>query len=122
MMESNLKRLKKADLRPFTVKIIQETYQKRVKWVHFVIGPFVAGWPVMDGVVYEARPEGAVDPRMHLKVKSYALQDVLNLEEVPFYDGSIPAVSYTHLRAHETVLDLVCRLLLEKKNTNTLNT
>ena len=34
--------------------------------------------------------------------------------------GATPAVdcpvSYTHLRAHETVLDLVCRLLLEKKN------
>ena len=30
---------------------------------------------------------------------------------------SIP-VSYTHLRAHETVLDLVCRLLLEKKKEN----
>ena len=29
----------------------------------------------------------------------------------------IEPVSYTHLRAHETVLDLVCRLLLEKKNT-----
>ena len=29
-------------------------------------------------------------------------------------DGS-EAVSYTHLRAHETVLDLVCRLLLDKK-------
>ena len=28
--------------------------------------------------------------------------------------GAIP-VSYTHLRAHETVLDIVCRLLLEKK-------
>ena len=28
----------------------------------------------------------------------------------------LKAVSYTHLRAHETVLDLVCRLLLEKKN------
>ena len=27
----------------------------------------------------------------------------------------IRAVSYTHLRAHETVLDLVCRLLLEKQ-------
>ena len=27
-------------------------------------------------------------------------------------------VSYTHLRAHETVLDLVCRLLLEKKKQN----
>ena len=25
-------------------------------------------------------------------------------------------VSYTHLRAHETRHDLVCRLLLEKKN------
>ena len=25
-------------------------------------------------------------------------------------------VSYTHLRAHETVLDLVCRLLLDKKH------
>src|SRR5664280_2997858 len=29
--------------------------------------------------------------------------------------GVTAAVSYTHLRAHETVLDLVCRLLLEKK-------
>ena len=28
-------------------------------------------------------------------------------------------VSYTHLRAHETVLDLVCRLLLEKKKSDT---
>ena len=27
----------------------------------------------------------------------------------------VDAVSYTHLRAHETVLDLVCRLLLENK-------
>src|SRR5664280_3757565 len=31
-------------------------------------------------------------------------------------------VSYTHLRAHETVLDLVCRLLLEKKKPNTKQT
>ena len=30
--------------------------------------------------------------------------------------GSSLPVSYTHLRAHETVLDLVCRLLLEIKN------
>src|SRR5450756_3180091 len=28
-----------------------------------------------------------------------------------------PPVSYTHLRAHETRHDLVCRLLLEKKKT-----
>ena len=31
--------------------------------------------------------------------------------------NTIVPVSYTHLRAHETVLDLVCRLLLEKKKT-----
>ena len=41
-------------------------------------------------------------------VESYNIQ-VRNI------DGS-ESVSYTHLRAHETVLDLVCRLLLEKKN------
>ena len=33
----------------------------------------------------------------------------------------IEAVSYTHLRAHETVLDLVCRLLLEKKKYTKVN-
>ncbi len=32
------------------------------------------------------------------------------------------SVSYTHLRAHETVLDLVCRLLLEKKKLYKSNT
>ena len=38
----------------------------------------------------------------------------------------VTAVSYTHLRAHETVLDLVCRLLLEKNtydhNSNLIST
>ena len=41
----------------------------------------------------------------------------LNLA-LPSYKEEVVAldtVSYTHLRAHETVLDLVCRLLLEKK-------
>ena len=33
------------------------------------------------------------------------------LRDIPTLD----AVSYTHLRAHETVLDPVCRLLLQKK-------
>src|SRR5450759_954657 len=31
------------------------------------------------------------------------------------FAGGLEAVSYTHLRAHETRHDLVCRLLLEKK-------
>ena len=39
----------------------------------------------------------------------------LAMEKIPAHDPL--AVSYTHLRAHETVLDLVCRLLLEKKKT-----
>ena len=28
---------------------------------------------------------------------------------------NVMSVSYTHLRAHETLMNLVCRLLLEKK-------
>ena len=38
-------------------------------------------------------------------------------QKVAIFDGAMGTspVSYTHLRAHETVLDLVCRLLLEKK-------
>ena len=31
-------------------------------------------------------------------------------------ESKVTAVSYTHLRAHETKANLVCRLLLEKKN------
>ena len=40
----------------------------------------------------------------------------MQMQEVPDYlSRHVGSVSYTHLRAHETVLDLVCRLLLEKK-------
>eukprot|EP00656_Telonema_subtile_P019083 TRINITY_DN20372_c0_g1_i2.p1 TRINITY_DN20372_c0_g1~~TRINITY_DN20372_c0_g1_i2.p1 ORF type:complete len:151 (-),score=28.34 TRINITY_DN20372_c0_g1_i2:19-471(-) len=39
--------------------------------------------------------------------------------QAQFAESETP-VSYTHLRAHETVLDLVCRLLLEKKKKNLL--
>ena len=45
---------------------------------------------------------------------SLSVSPTLNIEQGNFL---IP-VSYTHLRAHETVLDIVCRLLLEKKKTN----
>ena len=41
-----------------------------------------------------------------------------NLGKLRLKEGKMKwayTVSYTHLRAHETVLDLVCRLLLEKK-------
>ena len=35
--------------------------------------------------------------------------------------ATLQPVSYTHLRAPETVLDLVCRLLLEKKKNDRYN-
>src|SRR5450756_2770376 len=38
---------------------------------------------------------------------------------IPMHGCTHIAVSYTHLRAHETRHDLVCRLLLEKKKKKT---
>ena len=54
----------------------------------------------------EAQPEGHVLGHRLVREQGVALE----------------AVSYTHLRAHETVLDLVCRLLLETKKYNTHTT
>ena len=46
----------------------------------------------------------------------------LRIVPLPWASTTAAPVSYTHLRAHETVLDLVCRLLLEKKkNKRTYN-
>ena len=48
-------------------------------------------------------------------------RDYLMLQEDDFVAPPyIDSVSYTHLRAHETVLDLVCRLPLEKKKQSTI--
>ena len=47
---------------------------------------------------------------------STAVNIAQNAAELFAASGSQEAVSYTHLRAHETRHDLVCRLLLEKKN------
>ena len=76
---------------------------------------------------------GTVKPKLGLSPKAYSTiiyeclvggldtsKDDENMNSQPFSrwrDRFMYApVSYTHLRAHETVLDLVCRLLLEKKN------
>ena len=45
-----------------------------------------------------------------LKYKTFSL--LIDLDELELLDTK--TVSYTHLRAHETKANLVCRLLLEK--------
>ena len=61
--------------------------------------PLIAGVFISEGLAIARDPESKVE----------AAAPVL---------AALKAVSYTHLRAHETVLDLVCRLLLEKKKTS----
>ena len=75
----------------------------------------------------QSRSSAASDvyKRQHLDVgkeRPERLLAQLVLEEARQAQGHVGVgagtVSYTHLRAHETVLDLVCRLLLEKKKQN----
>ena len=75
------------------------------------------------------KAKAAAKPKAKVKRKpNAAFMKPMNISELlqPIV-GSKPlprteAVSYTHLRAHETVLDLVCRLLLEKKKQLTPST
>ena len=63
--------------------------------------------------------DGIIDFRSHIAVLLNITPDHLDryAYRMQYYVES-KSVSYTHLRAHETVLDIVCRLLLEKKNKN----
>ena len=77
-------------------------------------GPFDDPWAavtLVDGLAYNLCslvPEN-----------SLASPDVEEPRQMGLHELTGSAVSYTHLRAHETVLDLVCRLLLEKKKKRT---
>src|SRR5450756_3024158 len=52
-------------------------------------------------------------------IRKLAPTDVERLDENQRkQDAAVIPVSYTHLRAHETRHDIVCRLLLEKKKKN----
>ena len=59
-------------------------------------------------------PQDALD-RIHVARAYNSAHQMLLVDEIKRMAKSIDAVSYTHLRAHETREDLVCRLLLEKK-------
>src|SRR5450756_1795157 len=75
---------------------------------------------VHDGVrVFNPRDEGTWYDEVAVKEKfgvpPHQVVDVLALTG-DAVDNIKGAVSYTHLRAHETRHELVCRILLEKKN------
>ena len=78
--------------------------------------------------VYKRQVQPGPGRLMHRQPVTVGLQSPLKQEfRFIFFvrdkaDHVLTAVSYTHLRAHETVLDLVCRLLLEKKKNNMRDT
>ena len=74
-----------------------------------------ARYRALPGQVPGFRQDGrlpGVDPGAHPAGFDHLAQVA---EQAKTADIGAGAVSYTHLRAHETVLDLVCRPLLEKK-------
>src|SRR5664280_2403109 len=82
------------------------------------------GWPGADGVTVPADPSGApptpTASAASLDSGPAVAGDTASPPSNATGAAATPTptpgpVSYTHLRAHETVLDLVCRLLLEKK-------
>ena len=55
----------------------------------------------------------------HLNIYNFTLAKPKEMPDTVWKNKALPnmPVSYTHLRAHETKANLVCRLLLEKKKT-----
>ena len=111
----------------------------RIAWTAFVSPALVLNYfgqgalvlqepSAMDNPLYRMVPQIALLPMILLAGMAtvIASQAVISgafsvtrmafqLKLVPRIPTIHTSVSYTHLRAHETVLDLVCRLLLEKK-------
>ena len=79
-------------------------------WMHIKLRPGTCnGSPI-------SRTEGVT---LYADVKKFNLLKDLKLDYYGDLSGG-GSVSYTHLRAHETGRNLVCRLLLEKKDTSIL--
>ncbi len=66
------------------------------------------------GVVREI----GVDADLGVEVTSHEPFEITEVVDASRKVHGIDAVSYTHPRAHETVLDFVCRPSLEKKKLN----
>eukprot|EP00831_Metopus_contortus_P013300 TRINITY_DN15392_c0_g1_i1.p1 TRINITY_DN15392_c0_g1~~TRINITY_DN15392_c0_g1_i1.p1 ORF type:complete len:134 (-),score=15.68 TRINITY_DN15392_c0_g1_i1:85-486(-) len=81
----------------------------------------------IDSQMRIEQPTRSLELRSHYEDQFYYYQDHQHQNLQPnsiggqfdfIYYCCVYPVSYTHLRAHETSLHLVCRLLLEKKKTN----
>ena len=92
----------------------------------FILSIFVILFVLSITPAYAQHHSGSLSPPIDLDGLQVAVSTTLFPEDFSYGDSkstnlsirffdSETAVSYTHLRAHETVLDLVCRLLLEKK-------
>ena len=75
-----------------------------------------------DGKVFPGTPDAQRDDRKYWPVALIQREEhdgtrryYIGEEDVRIVSGTVETVSYTHLRAHETGRNLVCRLLLEKK-------
>ena len=98
---------------------------KTIKIILLVVFVFVGCKAQQDNIVFKSN--GKID--YHLSNDDVKLLDSIQYRSFHYFinesnpeNGLVKdrsAVSYTHLRAHETVLDLVCRLLLEKKQKKT---
>ena len=65
--------------------------------------------------------KGAQSAPLDTGLRRYDVHPYQPFEGICLTD-TFQTVSYTHLRAHETVLDLVCRLLLEKQQDTIITT
>eukprot|EP00656_Telonema_subtile_P052924 TRINITY_DN750_c0_g1_i2.p1 TRINITY_DN750_c0_g1~~TRINITY_DN750_c0_g1_i2.p1 ORF type:complete len:248 (-),score=32.68 TRINITY_DN750_c0_g1_i2:22-765(-) len=84
-------------------------------WMQVLLG--FASFSVYGGVIHALWWEPFVLPP-HLSTTASKADRIAFVSGFTVM-GTLWTVSYTHLRAHETVLDLVCRLLLEKKKKTT---
>src|SRR5450756_1035337 len=83
----------------------------------FAVEVLVVSLRVLAGMVDDAVPmiRRRIE-RIELQWNTAGINDVvIRPSRDDYCEASADPVSYTHLRAHETRHDLVCRLLLEKK-------
>src|SRR5660397_221679 len=102
-----------------------EHHEEAHRKAHDLRGEYVSS---AIGVV-KGRGEDRVNPDMVTGSIEIVVEDLelLAVSDTPPFapedrvevDENLRSVSYTHLRAHETKANLVCRLLLEKKKTKT---